>query len=533
MSENNSILLDKEQKQTTAAKKQKMTDNQIRVVFYGFALFLILLMYIWRPATNKFNIIQAEKCFAAQDYLCAFKSYKAAFSSGYNNAEYIPHYVETLSKLKKVAFVQEELIKLLEYYPNNPSSADIEEIFAEIRNSISDELGNTYIEHVVLGTNVVHWNNFAGKIKVFIDKSSDAELPQYYIEEVKTAFGDYTKALENGLQFTYVNSPKEADITVYFVSDITGGACGASENCIRVLGLTETEVSGSILKSAKLQLRTTDLDGTKFTSNQIHNIAKHEIGHALGISGHSYYNEDIMYPINNDAQWAEDTPTLLIRRKDFSTSDIKTLKLLYKIIPDVTNKTYNIKAHSDMYFPIAVLGSKKEIGEKKMQEAMQYMKAVSTTFISQMNLAEGYFANRDFLNAEKAFEKALSMAKTDEEKFTIYHNLAVINYEKSDYKLAISYADIANTYSPEKESNEIKAYSLVEMDEYAKAEVILEELIKEKPDNINYSAALVGTYFKQYKFIKMFAEMKRIKEVVPDAFASPVYLPYKFFTGLV
>ena len=78
----------------------------------------------------------------------------------------------------------------------------------------------------------------------------------------------------------------------------------------------------------------------------------------------------------------------------------------------------------------------------------------------------------DRRNAEKAketFENALSVANTDEEKFTVYHNLAVIYYEAQDYDNAISHSDLANSYSngsKEMSSDDIKAYCYIEKKDY-------------------------------------------------------------------
>ena len=119
-----------------------------------------------------------------------------------------------------------------------------------------------------------------------------------------------------------------------------------------------------------------------------------------------------------------------------------------------------------MYYPIAVLGNKKEIGEKKLAESKKYMETVSSNFISQMNLAEGYFVSKNFEQAKQAFSDALVYAQSDEEKHTAYHNLAVIYYEENDFKTAINYADMANTFSATGSSNELKAYCYIEMKQF-------------------------------------------------------------------
>ena len=508
------------------------TDNIIRAVIYGATVIILGTIWFYKPVMNNLNISKAENCYKAENYTCAFKNYYAAFSSGVDNSKYVTNYFNTLQKMKKVALVQGELTKLMELYPDNDVMFEIEQIFAEIRENLPQEYKNTYIDVVVQGNNVVHWNNINSKIKIFLEPTLE-DVPHYYYDEVRKSFDDYAKLTENALEFEYANHQNDADIVVKFMPEISGGKCTGNNDCLHILGLTETDIVGSILKKTSVKLRTKDTDGTKFTANQIHNIAKHEIGHALGISGHSYHPDDVMYPVSNDAEWAENSRTLIIDRKEFSSRDRNTIKLLYQIIPDITNKRYNSKAHPNMYYPIAVLGTQQEIGERKLAESARYIKEVSSSFIAQMALAESYFVSKNPQKAKETFEQALALAVTDEEKFTVYYNLAVIEYQQKNYNDAINYANIANTYSTEQQSDEIKAYCLMETKKYAQAEKTLVKLTNKNPDNITYSATLASAYLKQYKFGKLLGELKRIKTLNPNAFAEPALAPYKFLEGIL
>ena len=522
-----------EQAETAENNIIKITGLHIRIVVYGLILLVCVFFLAYNPVFNKISLKRAESCFNAQNYVCAFKNYNKAFATGLNNEKYVEHYVDTLKKMKKNAIVQNELIKIMREYPNSNSVSEINNIFENLQKEIAEEYKENYIDFVAQGTNIVHWNNVAAKIKVYIDSSMQSQLPGFYYAEIKNALTDYTRALDNAVQFHYVENASDADIQVIFVEEISAGNCVGTSDCLKILGLTENEISGSVLQKSVVKLRVKDTDNTKFTANQIYNIAKHELGHALGVSGHSYFSEDVMYPVNNDASYSEEMNMLMIKRKPFSKRDLNTFKLLYRIIPDITNKRYNIKANVDMFFPIAVLGTKKQIGEKNLAESNNYIGTVATNFVSQMNLAEGFFANQEFDKAKDAFSEALSYAKTDDERFAVYNNLAVILYEEGDYVMALSYAETANSYSSVARADEIKAYCLIEMKKYAMAEKVLLDLIAKNPTNVTYSAALAGVYLKQFKFLKMNAEMKRIKKLSPDAFLDPAYQPYKLFANFV
>ncbi len=515
--------------------ENRKNDTLLRISFYIIVLIICFCIVFSKPILNNINITKAEKCFEAKNYVCAFNAYRNAFANGINNSQYLSNYVSTLSKIKKISLVQKELNNLLETYPSEPAAIDIEEIFAQLQKKISKEYHTNYIENVVQGTNIVHWNTQNDPVNVLISTKGE-KVPDYYVKEVKNALTDYQKITNNNIRFYYTNKPEEANIEILFTKDISGGKCETNDDCAKVLGLTENNTSGYVLRKSTIRLRTKDTDDTEFTANQIHNIAKHEIGHALGIIGHSYYSDDVMYPVSNDAKWAENVQTLIIKKKEFSKRDIETINLLYKIVPDITNKSYDLKSNPDMYMPIAVLGTKKQIGEKKLEEATTYTDTVTNNFVAKMNLAETYFSNKNIEKAKETFESALQSAFTDKEKFTVYHNLAVIAYEENDYDKAISYSDMANSYGNENisdmNSNDIKAYSYLEKKDYNNAQKIMEKQITVNPENVPMSAALVGLYVKKYQLFKALDEIKRIKKVKPDAVKEPVYQPYKWLVSL-
>jgi len=507
-------------------------NNKNPIPFYIIVIVAVIVILGYPSWTNNFHLSQGEKCFASQDYICAFKHYREAFQKDVTDKTYVQHYFQTLFKMKKNLIIQEELYKLYENYPNNIVRNDILKIFEQIQNRAKNTYGDNYINVAVQGTNIVHWNNNES-IKVYIDNASD--VPAYYKTETEKAFSDYQNITEAALKFDYVSNKNDADIIITFTDDVSGGKC-QDKQCAKVLGLTENNTSGSALNKSNIALRKRDVDNSEFTQNQIHNLAKHEIGHALGISGHSFEENDIMYPMSNDAQWAKDSATLLIKRKDFSQRDINTIKLLYKILPDITNKYYIKAQNQDMYLPIAILGTKEQIGEAKLEEANKYKSNVTNNFVAQMGLAESYFGSRNFEKAKEEFENALTYASTNDEKFTVYNNLAVIYYQDNDCKTAISYADMANSTTDNittKNANEIKSYCLIELKEYNKAENLLEELTKQNPTNIIAAASLVNTYVKQYKFIKAYNELKRIKQINPNAFKDPIFQQYKFLVNFI
>ena len=55
----------------------------------------------------------------------------------------------------------------------------------------------------------------------------------------------------------------------------------------------------NLITFAEIDFATTDIKGKVFDDSDIYATAIHEIGHALGISGHSDNPKDIMYPVSS------------------------------------------------------------------------------------------------------------------------------------------------------------------------------------------------------------------------------------------
>lgn len=142
-------------------------------------------------------------------------------------------------------------------------------------------------------------------LRVWIDSSSAVEGPQAgFPEAVREAFTEWA-ATGIPVRFTYVPSPRMADIRVRWTDHLerkTGSTTWRTDHFGWMIG-------------SEITLATHISSGQALDARGMRAIALHEVGHALGLS-HSVDAHDIMAP--------------LVRVDGLSEVDRNTIRLLYQ-----------------------------------------------------------------------------------------------------------------------------------------------------------------------------------------------------------
>ncbi len=141
---------------------------------------------------------------------------------------------------------------------------------------------STYTPNYASSVTLLHWSLFP--ISVFFKQ--DAQFSTARRNLALAGFNRWVAATGNRSDYTVVSSASNADVVVSFYK-FTGGSGDT-------LGTTTVSYSGdNVIRSATVELGITG-DNSDDTLT-----AAHEYGHALGITGHSPTETDLMYFTGN------------------------------------------------------------------------------------------------------------------------------------------------------------------------------------------------------------------------------------------
>lgn len=331
------------------------------------------------------------------------------------------------------------------------------------RQIINQKVGENYIDSVLSYGSLERWNPTSFPLKVFIQKP--AEVPASHINEVKNAFNKWQDTTKGFISFTFVDSADKADILCTYPRDFYR-ACNSDESSMTSKQYYTYDEQGHI-KRSNIELTYKDCNDEVYAEDLVYAFALREIGHSLGLRGHSgrFQDKILYYPASNKNESV---------RPEINVADINTLRLIYSVLPDKTNADFSEEQLQKLIKPEEVWGDKVErtpSSEKAILYNIERSSDVPTLHVALANyyskhgeydkaleaysksivllndadfkarvyvrVGDTYSSQQRYLEAIEAYKLSLKTLNNKQNLFSVYFNLGFIYYQQEKYEDAL------------------------------------------------------------------------------------------------
>ena len=342
--------------------------------------------------------------------------------------------------------------------------------------NLQEIVANSYIRGVIAQGDVTRWNKNSFPLSVYVQTNG---VPDYYVSAVKKAYMRWQSVTGGAVSFKFVSSPQNADMKCYFTSDFGN----LSEDTV---GYHQFKYMDDKIADSTIKFRLVDQNGKQFQNQVLYNVALHEIGHSLGLAGHSSKSGDLMYPVSKS------------RNYDFSKRDLTTLKLLYSMVPDNTDKPISASEKSKLLTKAQVVG-----GEERLKQDAQTAARINTNITpqdpsSRYRLAKAYQENKNYSQAIKEYKNVISMVDSTDLKVKLYAEITSCYISLKNYTAAQNCANYTYKKYPSRLS--IVLLPTVQYAKGAKTDAVVRlcQIVAKDRDN-EYAVTFLKQIYNQEK----------------------------------
>ena len=326
---------------------------------------------------------------------------------------------------------------------NKPTDFSVQEAPRYRDIHVSDKINNlypdNYISQILSHGNLIRWHHKSFPLKVYIEPNPT--IPASFKNMVKDAFIEWQSKAGEIISFKFVDSYRTADIICRFPADFNKRIRKDSNTA----GITFPNIKDNKLQYMTIELQS--LNNDKFVdTNSLKSTILHEIGHALGLTGHSENKNDVMYPLH--------TKPIKISR-----GDINTLKLLYAIIPDISNMDYDESYRNKFWTTDDILGNTNQRIDIEIQSKLRNIQNIGDEKQPSLltSLGDSYLAKKDYKNAIEYYKQALiQLGESNKiQSSNIFFNIALCYIKINDKANALKFAKYSFELNPQKKNKEL------------------------------------------------------------------------------
>jgi tetratricopeptide (TPR) repeat protein len=221
-----------------------------------------------------------------------------------------------------------------------------------IKTALSRTSKDNYLTHVIPNGKIVHFSTQKMPLKVYI--SNGFHINGWHTgmkQAVSSAMRRWQSASGGKVSFVQTANANQADITVRWQKNF-------SDN---ILGVSPFQSVGNTIIRSDITLAVYYPNSDQpIPQAELVTIATHEMGHAIGLKGHSPYPDDVMYYSTSHSG-----------DQALSQRDINTIGMLYKLNADVQNSTSGSTAQTQKSYELYQLGVQSQ-KQNRITEAMAY-----------------------------------------------------------------------------------------------------------------------------------------------------------------
>ena len=486
-----------------------------KTIKFFIILLIIFLIYFLFKMLPDILLNAGKKAYEQKDYVSAYNNLSIAHNLRPRNSSIRYYYIQTLVNLKPTLKVQKEIYKIYDTDLSDTADLISDTQIYTWKDQIFSRIGENYIEQAPMGDKILRWDITKLPLKVYI-KNNSATAPDYFIPQIQNAFLKWQKASANLVKFTFTNDEKNSDIFVTINPSKDMKKC-TKENCKYSVAYTRPKINANILKKMDISFYDSNNLSQPFSETEIYNTALHEIGHALGIMGHSYNKGDIMYMEAVQENGFENLMPSKPQMQILSQNDMNTLNLLYKLIPNITNTPQEEFDTSHQFFSPIIIGDPEEISIKELLEAQNYINNAPDLPNGYIDLALAFSSAKQYDNALENLNKALTLCSNDQERYLVYYNLSLVYMDINDWQNSLMAAINAEQIDPTSDIEGIIGLINYKMNNKDKAKAYYQVSLEKSPDNIISAYNLATMYIKEFNFVQAGKVLNKLIQANPDA----------------